>query len=506
VLIPRVFHQIWVGPDPFPETYARYQQTWLDRHPGWELRFWTEENLPDGLRRPEAAEKLRAPAERANVLRLELLWRFGGVYTDTDFECLRSIEPLIQDAELFISLAKPGRVNNALMGSVAGHPLLDEALDTIRPREFFGHDKEATGTRFLDKVFLERPGVTLIAPELFYPQTPEARQTAYGVHDMARSWKDADLLRLDLARAERKKESAKVQALKWRGRYERAEAELTQLKKAWPYRLARLASRAARPAGPDEFADLHAFCLFVGYPRSGHSLVGSLLDAHPEVVIAHEANALALASAADAQRQKLFDTLIDNSGQQFKRGRRSSGYSYVVEGQWQGRARALRVIGDKAGKKSASRISREPEALAALERVVGVPVHLVHVTRNPYDTVARMALMRSKPSRESVTDAITSYAGLARVADEVLAAAKYATLTVRHESFAREPKIQLQRICAFLGVDADDAYLDACAHIVISTPRRARDLVEWSDEDREALQRVIDSHSFFRGYSWSSVD
>src|SRR5581483_2776119 len=97
--IPRLFHQIWLGPSPLPDEYRRYQQTWLDHHQGWELRLWTEEGLPAGLRRPE------------------LLWREGGVYVDTDFECLRSIEPLIEDAELFITLAKPDRVNNALMGS-----------------------------------------------------------------------------------------------------------------------------------------------------------------------------------------------------------------------------------------------------------------------------------------------------------------------------------------------------------------------------------------------------
>jgi mannosyltransferase OCH1-like enzyme len=249
VLIPRIFHQIWVGPDPFPEEYARYQETWLAHHPGWELRFWTEENLPGDLRRPEAAERLRAPAERANILRLELLWRFGGVYTDTDFECLRSIEPLIEDADFFISLAKPGRVNNALMGSIAGHPLLDEALDRLQPREFFGHDKAATGTRFLDTLLLDRPEVTLIAPEHFYPQTLEARRDAYAVHDMARSWKDPELLRVDVQRAEQKLEEARAQARKWRSRYEHSQAELLAVNRFWPVRARRLLHRLVGRSG-----------------------------------------------------------------------------------------------------------------------------------------------------------------------------------------------------------------------------------------------------------------
>lgn len=244
MLVPRVFHQIWVGPDPLPDEYRRYQQTWLDHHPGWELKLWTEDNLPRDARRPEIHERLRAPAERANILRLELLWREGGVYVDTDFECRRSIEPLVEDAALFITLAKPGRVNNALMGAVAGSTILDEALEKLRPVEFFGHDKAATGTRFLDGLLLDRPGVTLLDAELFYPSTEEQRGRAYAIHHKARSWKDAEQLRIDLERAEREIATQKELAAKRKERYQRAEAELDRLRRAWPHRLARLARRA----------------------------------------------------------------------------------------------------------------------------------------------------------------------------------------------------------------------------------------------------------------------
>jgi hypothetical protein len=246
VRIPRVFHRIWVGPDPLPDEYAAYGRTWQEHHPDWELRLWTEDNLPEGLRRPEVYEKLRAPAERANILRLELLWREGGVYVDTDFECRRSIEPLIEDAELFITLAKPGRVNNALIGSVPGHVVVGEALDTVRPVEYFGHDKAATGTRFLDSLLIDRPGVTLLDALLFYPETDEQRQAAYTFHHKARSWKDPELLRIDLERAEREIEKQKEIAVKRKARYQKAEAELNRLRRSWTGRLGRLAHRGRR--------------------------------------------------------------------------------------------------------------------------------------------------------------------------------------------------------------------------------------------------------------------
>ena len=166
--IPRIFHQIWVGPDPVPEEFAGYRETWARHHPGWELRFWTEENLPRDLERKEAYELLRRPAERADLLRLELLYREGGVYVDFDFECLRSIEPLIEEIEFFAGYRKPRRVNNAIVGSVPGHPVLAQAIREIRPRATYGPvDKAGTGPLFWRKLLRGHPEVTIFEPEVF---------------------------------------------------------------------------------------------------------------------------------------------------------------------------------------------------------------------------------------------------------------------------------------------------------------------------------------------------
>jgi mannosyltransferase OCH1-like enzyme len=235
VRIPRIFHQIWVGPDPFPEEFVPYQQSWLDHNPGWELKLWTEENLPDQktLRRPEAADRLRAPWERGDIFRLEILWREGGVHVDTDFECLRPIEPLIDDADIFIALAKKGRVNGAMMGSIPGHPALERALDEIRPRRAHGaalgageaNDKEETGPKFLDRVLEEHDGITYIEGA-FFPRTLEERGNAYAVHHRARSWKDAESLRPELAKFERLILERQAEARKHEERYVRATAAL----------------------------------------------------------------------------------------------------------------------------------------------------------------------------------------------------------------------------------------------------------------------------------------
>lgn len=246
--------------------------------------------------------------------------------------------------------------------------------------------------------------------------------------------------------------------------------------------------------------DLQAFCIFASYGRSGHSLVGSLLDAHPDVVIAHEANALRLVSEG-MERDELFRTLLENSRRSFERGRKQSGYSYVVDGQWQGRYRTLRVIGDKSGGRTTKLIGRT--GLRRFARAVGLPLRVVHQTRNPFDMVARRSLvLRDGVPKRTVEEAIADLAGMTAVNDRLIREGRYPVITLRHEALIADPQDELARLCEFVGVEPEPGYLDACAAIVYESPHRTRDRIAWTDEDRRAVDAIITLHDFLRGYSF----
>ena len=51
---------------------------------------------------------------------------------------------------------------------------------------------------------------------------------------------------------------------------------------------------------------VQTFVLFIGHARSGHSLIGAILDAHPEIIISHEYNAI---SKWDDNKTKSSDKL-----------------------------------------------------------------------------------------------------------------------------------------------------------------------------------------------------
>jgi hypothetical protein len=262
---------------------------------------------------------------------------------------------------------------------------------------------------------------------------------------------------------------------------------------------------AAGRAEHDAYPDLQAFCLFIGYPKSGHSLVGALLDAHPEMVIARATNPLALVAVDGMPRDEAFALLLENSRAEALRGRKQKKYRYTVEGQWQGRVRTLRVLGDKFSDRTTKRIAKTPDALAVFRREVGVPLRLIHVVRNPFDMVARIAKQKmQEDSDEERRARATAYVGrLAEINGGVIAAGEQPVLTVRQESVIESSERELRRMCEFLGVEAEADYLEACAAIVFPSPQRTRDLLDWSGAQIEAVDQVIDRHSFFDGYAFA---
>lgn len=251
------------------------------------------------------------------------------------------------------------------------------------------------------------------------------------------------------------------------------------------------------------FDDVEQFCLFIGYPRSGHSLVGSILDAHPEVAMAHEADALGF-YAHGFGRTRIFSELFENARRQAQQagGRTQSGYRYEVPGQWQGRVSKLRVIGDKSGGESVRRLATDTAELRHFAKFIGLPMKLVHVVRNPFDTIARLSLVtRDRVPKRTLTDAVTMYEVRAVVNSALIEDNAFPILTIRHEDLVAAPHERIRQLCEFVGVEATDDYVNACAGIIWESPQRTRDKIEWPDHHVERVNEIIQRYDFFDGYS-----
>lgn len=270
------------------------------------------------------------------------------------------------------------------------------------------------------------------------------------------------------------------------------------------------------------------FVQFVGFPRSGHSLIGSLLDAHPRAVISHELDAMGLLKKGFPERA-LYALIAENSAEFSENDRYWNGFSYTVPGQHGGRAKTPTVIGDKKGDWAVRWTQREPGLLDAVQRRVRARCRWVLVTRHPLDNIATMSLRKNRTydrlriSAESSADfkaklkaaqergdvapaaldsMIDDYEGLCEGVEQMQAAIPTEDwLHVVYEQFLKHPEDEIRTLCQFLTLDPDADYVAAAASIVHDSPNKSRRSVTWTDGQLERVADLTRRFSFLEGYA-----
>jgi len=135
--IPKIIHQIWLG-SPFPQKYLAWQKSWQEKHPDWEYRLWTD---ADAAQFPFINKKRFDEAvnvgEKADIFRYEILNQFGGLYVDTDFECVQPFDIFHHTCDFYTGLEAALEENsvvamaNGLIGCVPGHPIIQSCIKHI---------------------------------------------------------------------------------------------------------------------------------------------------------------------------------------------------------------------------------------------------------------------------------------------------------------------------------------------------------------------------------------
>jgi len=263
-----------------------------------------------------------------------------------------------------------------------------------------------------------------------------------------------------------------------------------------------IGGRAARES-PGLFADAHTFCFFVGHNKSGTSLLGGLLDAHPQIVLADEADALQYV-VAGFERDALFHVLLRSSRTEARKGRvtarRLEPYSYFVAGQSQGRCARPLVVGDSTSGTSTRRLGHQPELVDQLYSL-GTRVKVIQVVRNPFDPITLMMIRGGRTFDDAIGhyfDACRTLEAIrARVPDDDL-------LPVRYEDVVADPSAALRRTCAFLGVEPSDEYVHACVRVVRSVPDHSRERIDWPRARIDEVERRSAPFAFLDGYAHAS--
>jgi mannosyltransferase OCH1-like enzyme len=135
-VIPRKIHQIWLG-GTLPIKYYRIIKTWIELHPGWEYKLWTDKDVDAlNLVNKKLYDAIDNVGVKSDILRYEILYRYGGLYIDTDFKCIKPFDDLLY-LDFFSGEGDetPRRTYNGLIACKPKHPLLLSLIDGLKERE-----------------------------------------------------------------------------------------------------------------------------------------------------------------------------------------------------------------------------------------------------------------------------------------------------------------------------------------------------------------------------------
>jgi len=156
-VIPKIIHQIWLGDKPKPEYYQRFKKTWLFYNPEYQYILWDDKKVEKlKLINQKLFNKIKNPGAKSDILRYELLYKFGGIYVDTDFECLKKIPNDLLKLNYVACMQfenKPQIGNSIIFGQKSSEELLEIVSSCKRPREESTDDiMNSTGPNMLTRI------------------------------------------------------------------------------------------------------------------------------------------------------------------------------------------------------------------------------------------------------------------------------------------------------------------------------------------------------------------
>lgn len=221
--IPLIVHHIWLGSE-LPDYARSFRETWIEHNPHWTFILWTDhpsseygyifrggfEDLKKYLMQPNRErfivvdmrhvvlknqvafkKQARNYGEKSDIARYEIINAFGGLYVDTDFECIRPFDDLHHICNFYTGIAhdKEFCLYNGLIASKANSPILKEAIAGLTHRKNSGNSLAYSGPYYFTQCFNAKvavEGKAIAFPITFlYPWPYYERDHSY---QEARKW------------------------------------------------------------------------------------------------------------------------------------------------------------------------------------------------------------------------------------------------------------------------------------------------------------------------------
>jgi mannosyltransferase OCH1-like enzyme len=137
--IPKIIHQIWIGSKPCPN---KLMETWKIKNPDFEYIFWNEREFQRRniiFQCQKQIDLIKEINGKADVIRWEILYMFGGVFIDADSICIEPIDDYFMSKIAFASYeneeVRKGLIATGTMGFPPNHQLCKDIIEWIKSDE-----------------------------------------------------------------------------------------------------------------------------------------------------------------------------------------------------------------------------------------------------------------------------------------------------------------------------------------------------------------------------------
>jgi len=278
---------------------------------------------------------------------------------------------------------------------------------------------------------------------------------------------------------------------------------------------------------------IKSFVLFIGHSRSGHSIVGSILDSHPHVVLSHEVGLLRkMVRNPEWDKKQIINELWQNDVSVAVSGPRmesaiEKGYTLAIPKLYQGTYESyIDVIGDKKGLETAALLATNStlwrQIIHRLESVTGLPLKLFHVIRNPFDNIATLvfynAIRAHNVSTNDVVELkqkgynysfdsylidqqIEKYFKLYQAAEDAKVKIGIDTIQIHSKDLIADPKKVIAQMCNFLQIICSNYFISVCSDKIFPKESKTRYQIHWSDYHIKEIQKGIAQFASLHRYA-----
>lgn len=213
--IPKIIHYCWFGQKRKPRLVRKCIASWKKYCPEYEIKCWDESNVDlDYCKYLQEAYDKKKWAFVSDVVRFIVLYKYGGLYFDTDVELIRPIEDLVLKGS-FLALEPPYRIATGLgMCAYKKHSIYKEIIDSYISDRFINTDGNLNTITVVDrvtKIFINHgykkenikqiiKDITIYPSDYFCPKSyefdePSITNNTRAIHYFTGSWLDKDTKR-----------------------------------------------------------------------------------------------------------------------------------------------------------------------------------------------------------------------------------------------------------------------------------------------------------------------